>query len=73
MASAATLDGALLAVAAAAREQEKEARRERARVIDDILDLLVERAEARQCLKQSLWYLPDCPTRDRVVLLLEKP
>jgi hypothetical protein len=54
MAGAPSVDVALLAAAAAAREQEKLAKDERARAMDAIVDLLFERAALRYLVIDAL-------------------
>lgn len=53
-----SVDAALVAAAAAANEAAREAKRERARAMDAMVDLLLERAEARMLLRETMPYLP---------------
>jgi hypothetical protein len=53
----ASVDAALIDVAAAAREATREAKRERARAMDAITELLLERAEARALLAEAIQYI----------------
>lgn len=57
--AASAVDGALLAVATAAREEAREAKRQRALAMDAIVDLLIERAALRLLLEAVVPYAPD--------------
>lgn len=59
MAHSTAIDRSLVAFAASVAEAADESKRERARAMDAIIDLLFERAEMRALLQNCLPYVPD--------------